>query len=63
MKKRQFPVGTKAKMVNCREAEMYPDKIWVTRSEPYMVCGTEVVMLEGKTGGFATKFLEIIEEP
>jgi hypothetical protein len=49
-------------MVNCLEAERHKDKIWTTRSEPWMLCGSEVVLLEGKAGGFATEFLEIAEE-
>lgn len=57
-----MPVGTKVRMVNCIEAERYKDKIWTTRSEPWMLCGSEVVLLEGKSGGFATEFLEIVEE-
>ena len=57
-----MPVGTKVRMVNCLEAERYKDKIWTTRSEPWMLCGSEVVLLEGKSGGFATEFLEIVEE-
>jgi len=57
-----MPIGTKVRMVNCLEAERYKDKIWTTRSEPWMLCGSEVVLLEGKAGGFATEFLEIVEE-
>lgn len=55
------PIGTKVKMVKCLEAKRYTDKIFVTRSEPYMVCGIEVVLLEGRAGGFATEFLEIVK--
>ncbi len=55
-------IGTKVRMVNCLEAERYKDKIWTTRSEPWMLCGSKVVLLEGKSGGFATEFLEIVEE-
>ncbi len=62
MKKKELPIGTKVKMVKCLEAKKYPDKVWVTRSEPYTVCGSEVVLLEGRAGGFATEFLEIVEE-
>lgn len=65
MKKRQiklvdWPVGTKVRMVNCAEAETYGDKIWVTRSEPWEVCGSQVVLLEGKSGGFDTRRLEVV---
>jgi hypothetical protein len=54
-------IGTKVKMVNCAEAEhpKYKDKIWKTRSKPWNLCGTEVVLLEGFSGGFSTECLEI----
>lgn len=53
--------GDKVKMINCYEAEKYKDKIWTVRSEPWIVCGSEVILLEGKSGGFATEFLEKVE--
>lgn len=54
-----WPVGTKVRMVNCYEAEQNPNKVWVTRSEPWVIGGhTQVVMLEGKSGGFDTSCLE-----
>ncbi len=55
--------GDKVIMVNCYEArlEKYKDKIWTVSSEPWDLCGSEVVKLEGKSGGFATKFLERVE--
>lgn len=53
--------GDKVKMVNCLESESYPDKVWTVASEPWTVCGTEVVKLEGKAGGFATEFLEKVK--
>lgn len=54
-------IGDKVKMVNCIEAEENPDKIWTVRSEPWNVCGTMCVLLEGKSGGFAVECLEKIE--
>ena len=33
---------------------------WKVRSEPWVVCGQEVVLLEGKTGGYATDGLSLI---
>lgn len=50
--------GEKVIMVNCLEAEKYKDKIWEVRSEPWDLCGSEVVLLKGKSGGFATEFLK-----
>jgi hypothetical protein len=56
-------IGTKVKMVNCYEARKNPDKVWVTRSEPWELGqGQKVILLEGKTGGFSVDCLEIVEE-
>ena len=52
--------GDKVKMVGCREARIFPNKIWIVCSEPWDHCGSEVVQLKGKCGGFATEFLEKI---
>jgi len=56
-----WPIGTKVRMVNCLEAEEAGDKIWTTRSEPWEMCGTQVVLLKGKSGGFDTSCLEVAE--
>lgn len=53
--------GDKVIMVNCLEAEKYKGKVWEVRSEPWNLCGTEVVLLRGKSGGFATDFLQKVE--
>lgn len=56
-------IGTKVKMVNCYEARKDPDKVWVTRSEPWELGhGQKVVLLDGKTGGFSIDCLEIVDE-
>lgn len=55
-------IGTKVKMINCAEAEKYPDKIWETRSEPWEVCGEMVVLLKGRAGGFSVKCLEVVPD-
>ena len=56
-------IGTKVKMVNCYEATQNPDKVWVTRSEPWELGhGAMVVLLEGKAGGFAVDCLEIAND-
>lgn len=46
-------------MVNCYEARLdkYKGQVFEVRSEPWDLCGSEVVMLKGKSGGFATEFL------
>jgi hypothetical protein len=37
-------------------------RIWTVASEPWMCCGTLVVKLEGKSGGYAVNGLDIISE-
>lgn len=54
-------IGDLVKMVNCCEAEKYTDKVWAVRSEPWEVCGSEVVLLEGKSGGFDISCLQKIK--
>jgi hypothetical protein len=66
MKKRAYyksglKKGDKVIMVNCSEAEKYKDKVWVVRSDPWDLCGSEVVLLEGKSGGFATEMLREVD--
>lgn len=39
------------------------EKVWTVRSEPWMCCGTMVVKLEGKAGGYAVDGLDkVLEE-
>lgn len=37
-------------------------KVWKVVSEPWMVCGSEVVKLEGKSGGYAVDGLDLVSE-
>lgn len=54
-------IGTKVVMVNCFEARKDPDKVWVTRSEPWALGrGAMVVLLEGKSGGFSVDCLKVV---
>ena len=55
-----WPIGTKVRMVNCSEAEHYGDRVWTTRSDPWMLCGSQVVLLAGKSGGFDTSCLKVV---
>lgn len=55
-----WPIGTKVRMVNCTEAQKHADKVWVTRSKPWEICSSQVVLLEGKSGGFDTSCLVVI---
>lgn len=56
-------IGTKVKMINCAEANhpKYKDRIWKTRSNPWRLCGSMVVLLEGFSGGFSIECLEVVE--
>ena len=35
-------------------------RIWTVRSEPWEGCGTIVVLLEGKSGGYAVDGLDVV---
>lgn len=52
--------GEKVVKHTCREASnpKYAGKVWTTRSEPWDLCGSEVILLEGFSGGFATEYLK-----
>ncbi|QDA30233.1 hypothetical protein [Paenibacillus polymyxa] len=54
--------GYQVIMQNCYEArkEKNKDKVWTVNSEPWELCGSEVVLLDGYNGGFATKFLRVV---
>lgn len=55
--------GDQVVMHTCYEAqkEKYKDKVWTVASEPWDLCGSEVVSLEGFSGGFATDYLKKVE--
>jgi hypothetical protein len=50
--------GDKVVMHTCLEAEHYDGKIWTVSSKPWNLCGSEVVLLDGFSGGFATEYLQ-----
>lgn len=55
--------GDKVRMNdNYYVSEENKNKIWVVRSEPWECCGTQVVSLQGKSGGYAVDGLDLIEE-
>lgn len=55
--------GDKVEMVNCIEAADYAGQVWTVRSEPWELGhGEEVVLLEGKRGGFMTKCLRKVAD-
>lgn len=43
-------------------SEENKNKVWTVRSEPWECCGQHVVLLEGKSGGYAVDGLDIVEE-
>ena len=55
--------GDKVKMNNnYYVSDTNKDIIWTVESEPWIICGTSVVKLEGKAGGYAVDGLELVEE-
>lgn len=52
--------GEQVVMHTCYEASKpkYAGKVWTTCSEPWEMCGSEVILLEGFSGGFATEYLK-----
>jgi hypothetical protein len=63
MRKSGLKPGDKVIMHTCYEPrkEKYRDKVWTVDSEPWELCGSEVVRLEDYSGGFATEFLKKAE--
>jgi hypothetical protein len=60
--KKNIPVGTRVKMVNCLEAVDHAGEIWITRGEPWQLkSGSWLVLLKGYSGGFDLNCLEVIE--
>ncbi|PNQ81635.1 hypothetical protein [Paenibacillus sp. F4] len=55
--------GDQVVMYGCYEArkEKYKNKVWTVESESWDLCGSEVVRLEGYSGGFATEYLKRVE--
>ena len=47
---------------NYHVSEANKGKIWTVRSEPWNLCGTLVIALEGKSGGYAVDGLTLVEE-
>lgn len=54
--------GDQVVMHSCYEArkEKNKDRVWIVNSEPWELYGSEVVLLDGYNGGFATKFLRVV---
>ena len=52
-------VGDKVIMHTCSEATLdkYKGEVFTCLSDPWDLCGSEVVLLDGVRGGFATEYL------
>lgn len=58
-----FKPGDKVIMnTNYHVSEANKGKVWTVRTEPWMCCGTLVVGLVGKAGGYAVDGLDLVEE-
>ena len=44
-----------------RVSERNKEKVFVVRSEPWDLCGTECVLLEGYRGGYAVDGLTLVD--
>lgn len=47
---------------NYHVSEANKGKVWTVRTEPWMCCGTLVVGLVGKFGGYAVDGFDLVEE-
>lgn len=57
-----YGIGKKVVMVNCPEADRHKGHIWEIRTDPWTVCGSVVVALKSRAGGFDISFLKPYEE-
>lgn len=57
-----FEIGDKVVMnENYYVSDENKNKVWIIRSKPWNCCGTEVVLLEGKSGGYALNGLSPVK--
>lgn len=57
-----FKVGDKVRMSpECAEYLIYKDKIWSVTRASYRIGFSELANLKGFSGGFSTKFLDLVE--
>jgi hypothetical protein len=64
MKRQRFKKGDKVVMHTCMEAEQHQGKIWTCKTDEYVtgkgVYKQNLVFLEGFSGSFLTKYLQIV---
>lgn len=57
-----FKPGDKVRMnVKYFVTQANKKKIWTVRTGPWMCCGTWVVLLEGRSSGYAVHGLDLVE--
>lgn len=56
-----FKPGDKVRMNDKYFVTQANKKIWTVRTGPWMCCGTLVVALNGKAGGYAVDGLDLVE--
>lgn len=54
--------GDKVIMTNCIEAKKHDKKVWTCISDEFQMCGSTMIMLEGKSGGFDVECLKKVTE-
>ena len=56
-------VGDRVTMHTCAESRLdkYKNKEFTCLSDPWNLCGSEVILLDGIRGGFATEYLRKAE--
>jgi hypothetical protein len=59
--KEALKVGDKVVMKSCLEAEKYGDRVWEVGCNPWNLCGSEVVLLLGRSGGFDVSCLKRVD--
>lgn len=57
-----FKLGDKVRMNdNYFVKQKDKKKVWTVKCGPWMCCGTMVVLLDGKAGGYAVDGLDLVE--
>jgi hypothetical protein len=59
--KSDLKFGDRVVMHTCPEAAIHRGRVFNVVSNPWDLCGSEVVLLEGYRGGFATQFLRKVD--
>ncbi len=60
--KNEIKKGDKVVMTDCFEADFHKGEVWEVVSDPWEVCGSLCVLLEGYSGGFDVECLTKVVE-